>query len=148
MINIGIIGANGFLGSELVNILSTNYNICKITKESKYNFANRYFNIIINANGNSSKQWAIKYPYKDFLASVDSVYRTLDLFKYDAYIYISSYDVYKHNVYGIHKKMAEEIIKHNTKKHLILRCSSIIGKNMKKGVIKNYSFPLTLNFNL
>jgi len=67
------------------------------------------------------------------------------------YIYISSIDVYpdhsnpestdensvidinQQNAYGFHKYLSEQIVKKNLSDWIILRPSSILGKNLKKG---------------
>lgn len=135
---IGIIGAKGFLGKEIYKILSKKYNAIPITRENYDEIASKEkFNIIINSNGNSKKFWANNNPLEDFKLSVLSVYESIYNFNYDMYIYISSIDAeYKH-IYGFHKKLAENIVKKNCSNYNIIRCGAIIGKKMKKGIIKD-----------
>lgn len=46
-------------------------------------------------------------------------------------------DAYGDTIYGFHKKLAEQIVKKNADSYLILRCCAMIGKGMKKGVVKD-----------
>lgn len=132
--NIGIIGANGFLGRSLASNFKE-FDVIGITKDNYNSLINHKFDILINANGNSKKYWANEHPTEDFILSTHSVYKSLFEFEYETYIYISSLDVYKNNVYGFNKKLSENIIKKFAKKYIILRCASIVGDNMKKGVL-------------
>jgi len=145
---IGVIGANGLIGSAICKELKA----VGITRENYSKFTGPYgnnkFDILINANGNSSKWQANDNPVYDFTATVESVNHTMFDFKFKKYIYISSYDAHMDNTYGLHKKLAEEIVKHYTD-FLILRCPIIIGKKMKKGFLYDalHDVPLYVNAN-
>jgi len=136
---IGIIGSNGFLGKEISKVLSikNHFNVYNITKENYSNYFDTYFDVLINANGNSIKYWANQNPLEDFDLSTKSVYKSIINFKFTNYIYISSMDVNKDNYYGLNKKLSEEIVKSLVKNYIILRCSVIVGNGMKKGVVKD-----------
>jgi len=141
------------LGSDLVKYLSQSFSVTSISKENYSQFINHSFDIIVNANGNSKRFWAIKNPLEDFNLSTVSVYKSLFDFKFSIYIYISSSDVYANHSdsrftledqhqdsarlssYGLHKYLSEEIIKNNCKNYIILRSSMVLGKNLKKGPI-------------
>ena len=153
MKTLAVIGGNGMLGSDLVKYLSQSFSVTSISKENYSQFRNHSFDIVVNANGNSKRFWAIKNPLEDFIASTASVYKSLFDFKFSTYIYISSSDFYvdhssdtstsenqvqdpsKLSVYGLHKYLSEEIIKKNCKNYIILRSSMILGQNLKKGPI-------------
>ena len=133
---IGIIGANSFIGKTLVNYLDKFYSIISITKKNYNEKINSKFDVLIHMGGNHTKHWAIKNPLLDFDVSVISIYKSLFNFQFDKYIYLSSIDVYRNNIYGFHKHLAEEIInKCCPSTYLILRCAQTIGKDMKKGVL-------------
>ena len=152
--NIGIIGGNGFLGKEIANGLRKDNEIDIITKDCYVENSIEY-DVLINANGNSKKYLANNNPLYDFDKSVVSVFDSIQYFNFKKYIYISSADVYGHPVdpihsdengklsehymdsYGFHKYLSELIVKKYCADYLILRCSALIGKNMKKGVIKD-----------
>lgn len=150
---IGIIGANGFLGSKLVSVLKKNYEVIEIIRDNyKYNIGKK-FDILINANGTNKKYYANKFPKEDFQLSVLSVVNSLFDFKYNKYIYISTIDAEKNNdIYGFHRNLAEQLVVKYCKNWLIIRCCAIIGKNAKKGVvydiINNKNLYLTKNSTL
>lgn len=141
------------LGSDLVRYLSQFFSVASISKENYSQFINHSFDVIVNANGNSKRFWAIKNPLEDFTASTVSVYKSLFDFKFSTYIYISSSDVYinhsssaftsedeiqesnKLSPYGLHKYLSERIVENHCKSYIILRTSMLLGRNLKKGPI-------------
>lgn len=137
---IGVIGAEGFIGNKIYERLCEDFpkeDIIPITRATRYNYVGYHFRSIVNANGNSKKYWAEENPVLDFEASVGSVYRTIFDFKTDQYIYLSSLDVFKDNIYGRNKSVAENVVLSFSDKFipLILRLGAVIGLGMKKGVI-------------
>jgi len=138
MNKIMVLGSNGFIGKEICRVLEQNAqnSVIKITRENYAQLLGSECDIFVNANGNSRKYWANQNPILDFEASTFSVYRSIFDFKYDAYVYISSIDAkFYDSAYGFNKHLSEEIIKQYCPQAAILHCSSVIGKNMKKGVI-------------
>lgn len=141
------------LGSDLVKYLSQSFSVTSISKENYSQFINHSFDVVVNANGNSKRFWAIKNPLEDFTASTVSVYKSLFDFKFNTYIYISSSDVYvnhsskdytsenqiqdssKLSPYGLHKYLSERIVENHCKSYVILRASMLLGQNLKKGPI-------------
>lgn len=141
------------LGSDLVKYLSQFFSVTSISKENYPQFINHSFDVIVNANGNSKRFWAIKNPLEDFTASTVSVYKSLFDFKFSTYAYISSSDVYvnhsgsaftsedqiqdssKLSPYGLHKYLSERIVENYCKSYIILRTSMLLGRNLKKGPI-------------
>ena len=132
------------------------YTYHAITRDNYFCYIGDEFDIFINAAGNSRKFWANKYPVEDFELSTIGVMHSFNDFFMKKYIYISSVDVYnniinntlrkRENVeiygselepYGFNKFLAEQIVQKYAKNYLILRCSAVIGKNLKKGVIKD-----------
>lgn len=150
-LKIGILGAKGFLGSDLVRFLGKNYITDAITRENYEKKRGTSYQVLINANGNSKRFWANQNPLKDFFASTATVARSVFDFPCDLYIYISSPDVYQNHTsskytgeervidlkklspYGFHKYLSELIVKKYKENFLILRLSMILGKNLKKG---------------
>ena len=133
---IAILGANGFVGSNVALYLQQYYpNINTITRENYTSYKGNHYDYFINCNGNSKKYWANENPIEDFEASVTSVYKTFFDFSIYHYIYMSSLDIYYSFPYGFHKRIAEDIIQNRTLDRLFLRCGSIIGPHMKKGVL-------------
>lgn len=133
---IGIIGASGFIGKTIVEVMEFQHSIHRITREEYKDHKNIEFDVIINANGNSHKYWGNLNPLADFDKSVMSVYNTLYDFKYKKYVYISSIDAeLPKTSYGFHKYLAEEIVKFHCKNYSIIRIPGIIGKSATKGVV-------------
>lgn len=150
-IKVGIIGSDGMLGSDLLNKLGNKFNVVGINKDTYTDYKGQFFDIIINANGNSKRYWAIQNVLEDFSKSTISVYNSIFDFKFSKYIYISSSDVYSNpsdklktressiiisnelNTYGFHKFLSELIVRNNCKDWIILRSSLILGQNLKKG---------------
>ncbi len=139
------------LGSDLVRYLGAKFHVTPIHKENYHTHVGSSFDIVVNANGNSKRFWANSHPVEDFIASTESVYKSIVDFRYGVYVYISSSDVYhdhtsprytKENAlirlhvltpYGLHKYFSELLIQKYVKNYLILRSSMILGKNLKKG---------------
>jgi len=148
---LAVLGADGTLGSDLVDFLSVDYEVTGITRGNYEAFRGRPFDIFVNANGNSRRFWANEHPLEDFEASTLSVYKSLFDFKFHKYIYISSSDVYDDHAdpvravedveidpqslssYGLHKFLAELAVRHHAKSWVVLRSSSILGRHLKKG---------------
>jgi nucleoside-diphosphate-sugar epimerase len=152
---IAILGGEGFLGKNLTEYFSNiGYEVKKISRKNYSHHLKSYFDLLINANGNSKKFWANQNPEQDYIASVESVKKSLTDFKFNFYLYISSSDVYpdhgeikktlesqnidtkKLTPYGLHKYQAEQLVK-ALPNYLILRLSAMVGPNLKKGVIKD-----------
>lgn len=139
------------LGSDLAAFLSESYHIDAIDLDDYAGCAGNYYDILVNANGNSRRFWANQNPLEDFSASTLSVYKSLFDFKFNKYIYISSSDVYpdhtgpstaredveidsqKLSPYGLHKYLSEEIIRNRCNDYLILRMSMMLGRSLRKG---------------
>src|SRR3989344_2560445 len=148
---IGILGGNGLVGSDLTKYFSSQHQVTPIARESYSRNKKEKFDIFVNANGNSKRFWALKNIFPDFEASTISVYKSIFDFQFKKYIYISSVDVYpnpsspnttketskinisKQNSYGFHKYLSEQIVKKHLSDWIILRPSSILGINLKKG---------------
>lgn len=152
--SLAIIGASGMIGSDLTHYLKPHFEkVTEINRKNYDQYRGKNFDVVINANGNSSKRWAKDHILEDFAASTVSVYTTLFDFPTKIYIYISSADVYPDHTntkttnesatinpeslspYGFHKYVSEFIIRNVTKNHLILRCPMMLGINLKKGPI-------------
>src|SRR5262245_31012343 len=90
-----LLGGSGFYGSGLARVLAEmGREFRVITRENYAAFRGEGCELLINANGNSSKLLAARAPLDDFDASVRSVRASLADFRFDAYIYLSSVDVY------------------------------------------------------
>ncbi|MEK7500356.1 MAG: NAD-dependent epimerase/dehydratase family protein [Patescibacteria group bacterium] len=163
MKSLAIIGSGGMLGSDLVRYLDSHFHITPIHRKNYKSVIGKMFDIVINANGNSRRYWANENPNQDFFASTVSVMQSIHDFPCNLYIYISSPDVYKTHwgskegevidstklePYGFHKYLSELIVKKYTKYYLILRCSMILGSNLRKGPIFDIAHNIPLSITL
>lgn len=148
---LGVLGANGLLGTDLVKYLTPQFRVISITRENYEKHREEKFDILINANGNSKRYWANQNPADDFVASTVSVQKSIFDFPTELYIYISSPDIYENHThprytkenseiqpqnlqpYGFHKFLGELIVKKYKEKFLILRPAMILGPKLKKG---------------
>lgn len=132
---IGVLGAKGFLGSRLVDVLP---NVTPITRENYDEHRGKTFDVFINVAGNKFNYWANQFPNEDFKASTLPVYNSLFDFKINKYIFMSSIAVYDCNShYGFNKILSEDIIKRHAADYIILRCCSVIDKSSDKGIISD-----------
>jgi nucleoside-diphosphate-sugar epimerase len=135
---IGVFGANGFIGSKIVDTLVSKYEIVPITRDNYSNLKGDSFDVFINVAGNKRNYWANQYPQKDFKVSTIPVYSSIFDFKIGQYIFMSSIAVYdKESHYGFNKILCEEIIKRHSKNYSILRCCTVIDKGMEIGIIND-----------
>jgi dTDP-4-dehydrorhamnose reductase len=135
---IGILGANGFLGTSVYKVLMNYYDVIPIIRENYLQYIDEFFDIFINMAGNNKNYWANQYPYKDFKASTSLVYESLFDFKSNQYIFMSSIAVYDTNShYGFNKLLSEEIIKRYSDNYLILRSCATTDKDMQIGIVND-----------
>lgn len=132
---IAVFGHKGFVGKAVFDKLSESFYTIGIDRDNYESFKGFNFEYFVNCNGNSKKYWAEQNPKEDFQKNVQTVYDTIFDFKIQNYIQISSFDI-GIGYYGLHKLMAEMIVKKSfSDRCKIIRCSSIVGKDMKKGVV-------------
>jgi len=146
--SIGIIG-KGFIGSNLFKDLTKKGYACQFVEKDS-NWQELSFDILINANGNSSKLLPESNPMLDFDLTVRNTLKSITEIKYKKYIYISSCEVYdglsmtenhenanikidKISKYGCSKYLSECLVRNRCDNHLILRLATPIGPGMKKG---------------
>lgn len=149
-----LIGGNGFVGSAFARLfqrLGVEHKI--ITRDNKEEFKNTSCDILINANGNSKKYMADRDPEWEFEASVTSVANSLEWYKAGRYVLLSSGDVYpetaspaltqegqeidhkKLSRYGLHKLMAEKLVREIHPNYLIMRMGGFVGPHLSKNAI-------------
>ena len=160
---VGIIGANGFVGSGIRRDFRNNGIDSDVIERDNYReFLGASFDILINANGNSKKYLATEAPQEDFQQSVLSVQQSLTDFRYGLYIHCSSVDVYpdhanpdangeeapilanKISVYGFHKYLAEQLVRRYADRWLVLRFGGFVGEGLKKNSVYDILHDLPL----
>ncbi len=152
---LGIIGYDGFVGSALFKTFSEDkkYSVIGINRGNYSEFLGSEFDVLINADGNSSKLLADRDPVADFEMNALATLKALHDFKSDHYVHISTVAVYPKtdraeatdegaeidalslSNYGFSKYAAELIVKRHAKSWMILRLAGMVGENMKKGPV-------------
>lgn len=134
---IGLVGTTGFIGNNLLEALRKEHEVHEITREN-LDWAMtkmRSYNTVINAAGQAAKFQAEKDPIHDLRANIELLYQIKRNLEFDKFIHISSIDAYGDGIYGLHKGFAEDVVRRIMPKHTILRCGSVIGPGLKKGVV-------------
>ncbi|MSR64189.1 MAG: NAD-dependent epimerase/dehydratase family protein [Verrucomicrobiae bacterium] len=149
-----VLGGEGFVGSAFVRVARNRGHVVGVITRKNYSrFCGKPCDIVINANGNSKKFLADRDPIREFEASVVSVQRSLLDFPCKRYVYLSSIDVYPHgddpklnhersqikpeqlSRYGLHKYLAERVVRHYAPRWLIVRLGGMVGEHLWKNSI-------------
>jgi nucleoside-diphosphate-sugar epimerase len=149
-----LIGGNGFVGSAYARLFDELELEYKIVGRNDYEaLAGTHCDVVINANGNSKKFLSDRDPMGDFDASVRSVMKSLTSFTCDKYVLLSSGDVYPDqsspeltredsvispedvSKYGLHKMMAENLVRGHHENWIVMRMGGFVGPNLKKNAI-------------
>lgn len=149
-----ILGGNGFVGSAYARLLKErNLEFTVISRENYGLHVGEHCDVLINANGNSRKYLADQDPRLEFDASVRTVTHALEDFKADFVIHLSTGDVYpdqsapdrtcedqsidvsRLSRYGLHKFLAENLVRGVSSRHIIMRMGGFVGPGMKKNAI-------------
>jgi nucleoside-diphosphate-sugar epimerase len=151
--NIFVLGGKGFVGSAFVRVAAKRHRATAITRQNYERHRGRQCDLLINANGNSKKFLADQDPAAEFDASVASVLRSLVDFPAKRYVYLSTIDIYpcvdnpRHNResavidtarlsrYGLHKYLAEQLVRKYSSSWLICRLGGMVGAGMWKNSI-------------
>lgn len=163
---VGVVGGNGFVGSAFTRYLQKrSIDHCVITRENYDKHVGSEFDVLVNANGNSKKFLAAKDPLQEFADTVVSVQKTLLDFKYSLYVLCSTIDVYNNvrnpeynredavidpaglSKYGLHKLLAENLVRNYAKSWLIFRFGGFVGPGLRKNSIYDLlnNIPLRVN---
>jgi nucleoside-diphosphate-sugar epimerase len=149
-----IIGGHGLVGSAFVRACqAADLPYAVLDRETYSNYTGAHCELLINANGNSRKPLAKERPLEDFDRSVRSVRASLEDFRFDRYVHLSSCDVYPdcsspalthedlplqpeaQSPYGFHKHLAEQCVRHSARDWLIFRFGGFVGPGLKKNAI-------------
>ena len=149
-----VVGGKGFVGSAIVRALQAKNASVTIIDQDEYSSAiGQSFDVLINANGNSKKYLSRKDPAGEFKLSVASVSDSLQDFKYGLYVHLSTIDVYADHEhpsanhedvpidinqlspYGLHKRMAEQLVEYYPDQWLIFRMAGFVGPGLWKNSI-------------
>lgn len=149
-----ILGGGGFVGSaypRLFERLGLEHRV--VTRANYDELRGSSCRVFVNANGNSKKFMADRDPNFEFDASVQSVQRSLEDFKPDVYVHLSTGDVYpsqetpdvtredqvidvtRVSRYGLHKHLAEQLVRGVHRRHLVMRMGGFVGPGLRKNAI-------------
>lgn len=154
MKKVALIGYEGFVGSAIFKIFSSDKNV-EITGINRKNFESYFgkkFDLLIESGCNSKKYLADDDPVNELEQSVVHRLITLTKFNADFHIHISSVDVYEDlsrkelttedsiiitssSNYGSHKLLAESLVQHYADNWLIFRLSGMIGSGLRKNPV-------------
>lgn len=151
---ITIIGGNGFVGSAYARLLAARGLAHQVvTRENYDSLRGTSCDVLINANGNSRKFLATREPLNEFDQSVRSVAQSLEDFRCGTYVFLSTGDVYpdqsspdithedqvvdpaRQSRYGLHKSLAEQLVRGTQQNWLVLRMGGFVGPGLKKNAI-------------
>ena len=135
---IGLLGSNGFVGSEIKKtLINKKYNFRSIHRLNFEKYVNYKFDILINCSMPSKRFWAKQNPKKDYVETVEKTSFFLKNYKFNKFIHISTVSARceKNTVYGKNKKISEKLVKNNDNKNLIIRLGPMFGKSLNKGVL-------------
>ncbi len=149
-----VLGGHGFVGQAVVAVAKAKgYHVTAVSRDNYESVKGATCDVLVNANGNSRKFLARENPPADFQASVESVLHSLMDFKTDRYIFLSSIDVYSNvrdpeanrestsidpsqlSPYGLHKFMAEQLVRYYQPEAVILRMGGFVGPGLWKNPI-------------
>ncbi len=149
-----VLGAKGFVGSAVAaEAAQRGLHIIAVDKDEYDAARGAACDVLINANGNSKKYLAAQDPALEFDLSVRSVERSLHDFRFGLYVHLSSCDVYadpsspattdedvpvdprRLSQYGFHKWLAEQLVRHDARRWLIVRMGGFVGPRLWKNSI-------------
>jgi nucleoside-diphosphate-sugar epimerase len=149
-----VLGGLGFVGSAMVRrCQAKGVDAVAVDRDNYAEYVGQRCDILINANGNSSKLLGRSDPLGEFDASVRSVRASLIDFRFELYVHLSSGDVYpdcsdpahtkedaaievkEQSTYGFHKYLAEQCVRHGAADWLIFRLGGMVGPGMRKNAI-------------
>lgn len=149
-----VLGGGGFVGSAYVRMLAARgLPVKAITRANYDELSGSSCAVLVNANGNSKKFLSTRDPLWDFDASVRSVVASLEDFKAERYVFLSSGDVYPEthtpavtredqeidlgriSRYGLHKFLAEQVVRSVHSSWLVVRMGGFVGDGLRKNAI-------------
>jgi nucleoside-diphosphate-sugar epimerase len=149
-----VIGGNGFVGSAYARLLTARGVPHQIVTRDNYDsLRGTSCDFLINANGNSKKFLVAHEPLNEFDQSVRSVAKSLEDFRCKTYVLLSTGDVYpdqsspdvthedqaidpaRQSRYGLHKFLAEQLVRGTRENWLVLRMGGFVGPGLKKNAV-------------
>jgi len=149
-----VIGAHGFIGSAIATeAAKRGYDVIAVDLNNYNDLKGTEADLLINAAGNSQKFLDERDPVRGFELSVFSVMQILHDFHSELYVQLSSGAIYPNESdpiensettplepsqmsrYGLHKWLAEQLVKHYSRRYLIVRMGGFVGPGLKKNAL-------------
>jgi nucleoside-diphosphate-sugar epimerase len=162
-----VIGANGFVGSSFVRLLEgrPDIELIRVTRQNFDSLAATSSDVVIEAAGNSKKFLADQDPLSEFESSVTHRLKSVLRFRGKLQVHISSVDVYSDltspvttredstidpggvSRYGMHKFLAEQLVRHYAPRWVILRLAGMVGPGLRKNPVRDilHGHPLRIH---
>lgn len=137
MVSVAVVGAKGYVGSELVAAFSRSplYSVTEVTLENYAEMKKNPFDVVVNAAMPSARFWAKNHPDQDFLETVKKTADLVYSWQFKKFVQVSTVSArcQLDTVYGRHKAAAEKICGFGS--NLIVRLGSMYAPSLKKGVL-------------
>ncbi len=153
MMDVAVIGGHGFIGNALSTFLSDAGHACtRIGRQDPLPAGP--VDVLLDCNGEGRRFWANENPEENYVRSVASVEARLSAVSCDAYVYLSTVDVYGEgrgapelshedveldleaiDTYGRHKVLAEKMVFDHAARPLVIRCATLIGPGLRKNPV-------------
>jgi dTDP-4-dehydrorhamnose reductase len=139
---IGVIGANGFVGKNLIQFLKKKHKIIKILKKTNFIKLKNKIDIIIHTANSSKKFESRLNPERDYKESVKLTKKIVTHFNHKKIILISTISARNEkNIYGKNRKISEDLVLKNNINNIIFRLSVLFNPESKRGIL----YDLILN---
>jgi nucleoside-diphosphate-sugar epimerase len=150
-----VIGANGFVGSSFVRLLADrpDVELLCVTRQNFESLPPTHSDVVIEAACNSKKFLADQDPLSEFESSVTHRLKSVLRFTGELHMHISSVDVYSDltsptatredspidpggvSRYGMHKFLAEQLVRHYAPRWVVLRLAGMVGPGLRKNPV-------------
>jgi nucleoside-diphosphate-sugar epimerase len=137
MISVAVVGANGYVGSQLCAALSRDplCALTRVTRADHEQMRERTFDVLVNAAMPAARFWAKGHPDEDFAETVKKTADLLYRWRFKKFVQLSTVSArcQLDTVYGRHKAAAEKICGFGD--NLIVRLGPMYGPGLKRGVL-------------
>jgi nucleoside-diphosphate-sugar epimerase len=137
MISIALVGANGYVGSQLGSALARgrDHDVAPVTRANYEEMRERSFDVLINAAMPAARFWAKSHPDDDFVETVKKTADLLYRWRFKKFVQLSTVSArcQLDTVYGRHKAAAEKMCGFGD--NLIVRLGPMYGSGLKRGVL-------------
>ncbi len=161
-----VVGAQGFVGSAVVRRFSrTDATLIPVTRQNYAQLRGTSCDVLVECACNSKKFLSDSDPRAEFELSVTHRLHSLCDFPAQYHIHVSSVDVYsdldspattredspidasRTSNYGLHKLLAEQLVRHYAQQWLIVRLAGMVGPGLRKNPVYDilHNMPLRIH---